>query len=205
MLIFPVGTRPAAQQATTGYFDALASLLGRLPQALLDPPGARRLTADARAVDDAMQQLLSTAQPLTWYPTGRVVETRLALMTTTASFARRLAFTADRADTLDERSGQQLREALEEEQISIDSLRSAVRGEHAGTLRPIVDRLARIDRHLAEQGADRTDSRRKMLRATALLDERLIELGENFGLATGDNADQQTQPPARTGPPPAPR
>jgi hypothetical protein len=152
-----------------------------------------------------MQQLLTTAQPLTWYPTGRGVGARLALMTSTASFARRLAFTADCADTLDERSAQRLREALEEELTSIDNLRSAVRGEHAGTLRPIVDRLARIDRHLAEQGADRTDGRRKMLRATALLDGSLIELGGNFGLATGDDADQQTQPPARTGPPPAPR
>jgi hypothetical protein len=197
VLIFPVGTRAAAQQAATGYFDALASLLGRLPQALLDPPGARRLSADARAVDDALQQLLTTAQPLTWYPTGRGVGARLALMTTTASFARRLAFTADRADTLDERSAHQLREALEEELTSIDNLRSAVRGEHAGTLRPIVDRLARIDRHLAEQGANRTDPRRKMLRAAASLDQRLLELGENFGLATGDDDAQQTQPAAR--------
>jgi hypothetical protein len=66
-----------------------------------------------------------------------------------------------------------------------------VRGEHPGTLRPIVDGLARIDRHLAEQGADRTDSRRRMLRATALLDEGLLELGEDLGLAMAGLRDER--------------
>jgi hypothetical protein len=191
LVIFPVSTRRAAQQAATGYFDALQSLLVRLPQALLHPPGTRRLSADSRAIDDAMQQLLSTAQPLTWYPTGRVVETRLALITTTAGFARKLAFAADHAATLDERSAKRLHEALEEELISIDSLRSAVRGKREGTLRPIVDRLARIDRHLTEQGGDYTDARRRMLRATALLDEGLLELGEDLGLAMAGLRDER--------------
>jgi hypothetical protein len=152
-----------------------------------------------------MQQLLSTAQPLTWYPSGHSVGATLALITTTAGFARKLAFAADHAVTLDERSAKRLQETLEEELISIDSLRSAVLGKREGTLRPIVDRLARIDRHLTEQGADYTDTRRKMLRATALLDERLLELGEDLGLAVSDgDDDQQTQPLARAGPPAGP-
>jgi hypothetical protein len=80
-----------------------------------------------------------------------------------------------------------------------------VRGEHAGTLKPIVQRLARIDRHLSEQGVDHTDQRRRTLLATALLDERLLELGENFRLATGDATTTNTiRPPAQADPPASP-
>jgi hypothetical protein len=166
------------------------------------------LGADSRAIDDALQQLLATAQPLTWYPSARIVSLRLALIIATADSARRLAFAADRAGTLDERAAHGLGESLEDQLTTIGSVRSAVRGEHAGTLKPIVQRLARIDRHLSEQGVDHTDPRPRMLLATALLDERLLELGENFRLAISDGTTtNKIRPPSQAEPPafPPPR
>jgi hypothetical protein len=185
VLIFPVGTRRAAGQAATGYLDALGSLLTRLPQSLLDPPRARRLSVDSRALDDALQQLLATARPLAWYPFGHgEVEHRVRLITTSADFARKLASEGDRAAQLDDRSAGRLREALKPQQASLEGLRAAMRGERDGaTLHPIVDRLAGIDRDLTQAGAGRTDPRRTMLRTLGSLDATLVELGENLGLA----------------------
>jgi hypothetical protein len=189
LLIFPVGTRRAASQAATGYLDALGRLLGRLPRSLLEPPRARRLSVDSRALDDAVQQLIATARPLTWYPSRRGTERRLAMIISSSQFARELASEADRAQQLDDPSAARLREALEPQQASLNVLRAEVRGEHDGsTLDPILDRLAGIDRELTEAGALRTDPRRKMLRTLGSLDATLMELGESFGLTATDDA-----------------
>ena len=193
LLIFPVGTRRAASQAATGYLDALGRLLARLPRSLLEPPRARRLSVDSRALDDAVQQLLATSRPLTWYPSRGVTERRLAMIITSSEFARKLASEADRAEQLDDRSAARLHEALEPQQTSLEVLRAEVRGEHDGsTLDPILDRLAVIDRELTEAGALRTDPRRKMLRTLGSLDTTLVELGESFGLTETQDAQDHS-------------
>jgi uncharacterized membrane protein YccC len=192
VLIFPVGTRRAAMQAATGYLDALRSLITRLPQSLLDPPGARRLSADSRALDDALAQLRATAHPLTWDPSRHgAVEHRLSVIMRSSDFARKLASEADRVDQLDDRSAERLREALQPQQASLEALLAAVHGEHNGArLHPIADRLAAIDRDLTEAGASRAGPQRKMLRTLGSLDTTLVELGEELGLTPAeDNGD----------------
>jgi uncharacterized membrane protein YgaE (UPF0421/DUF939 family) len=193
VLIFPVGTRRAAMRAATGYLDALGSLITRLPESLLDPPGARRLSADSRALDDALQQLRATAHPLTWYPSRRdAVEHRLAMIIASSDFARKLASEADRVAQLDDRSAGRLREALEPQQATLKALRAAIHGERNGaTLHPIVDRLAALDRDLSEVGAGQADPRRKMLRTLGSLDATLVELGGNLGLTATEDADDE--------------
>ena len=164
-----------------------------LLQSLLDPAGARRLSVDSRALDDALQQLRATAHPLTWYPSRRdAVEHRLTLITTSADFARKLASDADRVAPLDDRSAGRLRETLEPQQATLKALRAAIHGERNGsTLYPIVDRLAALDRDLSEVGAGQADPRRKMLRTLGSLDATLVELGENFGLTATEDADDE--------------
>ena len=195
LLIFPVGTSRAAAQAAKGYLDALGSLITRLPKSLLDPAGARRLSVDSRALDDALQQLLATARPLAWHPYGHdAVKHRLTLITASADFARKLASDADRVAPLDERSAERLRAALKPQQASLEALRAAMRGERDGaTLHPIVDRLAALDRDMSEVGTGQADPRRKMLRTLGSLDATLVELGENFGLSIADDADDEPQ------------
>jgi uncharacterized membrane protein YgaE (UPF0421/DUF939 family) len=193
VLVFPVNTRRAATQAATGYLDALGSLIIRLPQSLRGPAGARRLSVDSRALDDALQQLLATAQPLASYPSRHgAVEHRLTLITTSADFARKLASDADRVAPLDDRSAERLRETLEPQQASLKALRAAIHGECNGaTLHPIVDRLAALDRDLSEVGARQADPRRKMLLTLGSLDATLVELGEHFGLTVTEDADDE--------------
>jgi Fusaric acid resistance protein-like len=189
VLIFPVSTRRAARVATAGYFDALGSLLARIPGALLQPPGARRLTGDSRALDDAMQQLLATAHPLARSPLpGPEREHRLGLITASADFSRRLASEADHADQLDERSAEELRHVLATQQASLAALSAAVRGNRDGAkLDPTVGRLAGIDRYLSEASPEHADGRRPMLRAIGSLDKTLVALGESFGLSASDD------------------
>jgi hypothetical protein len=107
---------------------------------------------------------------------------RLAVITTSGDFARKLASEADHAPALDERSAVRLREALEAQRASLDALGAAVRGERNGaTLAPMLNRFAGIDRHLTEEGASRADPRRKMVRTLSSLDSTLVELGESLG------------------------
>ena len=195
VLIFPVGTRRAAMQAVTSYLDTLGSLITHLPQSLLKPPCARRLSADSRALDDALQQLLATARPLKWFPSRRgVVEHRLSMIATSSDFARRLASEADRAVQIDDRSAGRLRKALEPQQASLEALRAAIHGDHTGaTLHPIVDGLVALDRDLTDAGAGPADHRRKMLRTLGSLDATLVELGENLGLTATEDADDQAR------------
>jgi uncharacterized membrane protein YccC len=188
-LIFPVGTRRAARVATAGYFEALARLLARIPAALRQPPGARRLAADSRALDDAMQQLLATARPLARSPLpGPERAHRLGLITASADFARRLASEADHADQLDERSAEDLRNVLATQQASLATLGDAVRGESDGaTLDSTVGRLAGIDRHLNGASPERAGGRRPMLCAIGSLDKTLVALGESFGVPVSED------------------
>jgi uncharacterized membrane protein YgaE (UPF0421/DUF939 family) len=186
VLVFPIGTRRAATRAAAAYLDALESLLAHVSGALREPPGAKRLTADSRALDDTMQQLLATAQPLTRPPTRPETKHRLALIARSAEFARRLASEADRADQLDERSAALLREALDTQRVSLATIRAAVCGRPVGApLDPILDRLAGLDGQL-EESAMRADARRPMLRSLGSLDKTLMALGESLGLAAGD-------------------
>jgi hypothetical protein len=115
----------------------------------------------------------------------------LSVIMRSSDFARKLASEADRADQLDDRSAERLREALQPQQASLEALLAAVHGEHNGaTLHPIADRLAAIDRDLTEAGASRAGNQRKMLRTLGSLDATLVELGEELGLTPAeDNGD----------------
>ena len=62
--IFPVATHRAARIAEHAYIGSLADLLARAADDLSEPPSDAPLSSASRALDQAHQQLLVTAQPL---------------------------------------------------------------------------------------------------------------------------------------------
>ncbi len=185
LLVFPVATGRAARQAVSGYLRALCDLVARLPDALCSGGGGRELSAQARALDNALQQLVATARPLTRDPFRREeVAHNMGLWTTSAEIARNLAAQVGRAGPLRDTTVDEWRAALDTEQETLRAILAVVDGERdARRVYSAYDRLAGLDRDLVQRGVATRDRRRRILRNLGRLDQTLAEVADNVGLS----------------------
>jgi uncharacterized membrane protein YccC len=195
LLIFPVSTRRVLRQAVLGYLDALNDLIGRVCDALA-APSPPRMTSQARVLDDALQQMLITARPLTRDPFARHdIEHNLALLTTTANLARNLIAAIDTAPPLDKPTLARLQSAIGAQRDAIHTIAARVRGDAtAATIRPQAEAIIQIARHLNRQGIVRSDPRRRLLRALARLDTTLDQLARNLNQPTPTHGIPRSAP-----------
>ncbi len=182
VLMFPVDTRRVTHEATANYLAALRSLLARIPGALHVAPAERRLSAESRALDDALGQLLTSARPLARPPFRRgELQHHLLMLSATAHFARNLAASADRLTGVDGTYGERVAAAASVAADHVGSLIEGVRAQRAATVTDLpIAELEDTGRRLADAGVPRDDPRRRLLRSLVRLDGVLGELSDTL-------------------------
>jgi hypothetical protein len=198
VLVFPIGTGQATRFAVGRCLEALRELLDHVA---VDPAQPRQEdwagpSGDQRALDDALQQLLTTVRPLYRDPflPRRDIEHAIGLIATLADYTRLLVAggsghpgRSPLPDALRERVRRALdvqREWLQTTITAAEAPLGAPRGSGASpTAYPsIADDLAAVDAALAGEGVAPEAPVRRHLRALVRLDETLGELSGRIGV-----------------------
>jgi uncharacterized membrane protein YccC len=181
VLVFPVATRNALNQASAAYLAALKNLLEQVRDTVTGHAPVQTLTIESRRLDDTLGQMLTTARPLTRAPFRRnQLESNMALWERAAHYARNLVAATRAMSALQPATQDQLTAALDDELKKVDSLTATISGQSANGSPPepihSPDELG-----LAHDSRDdRHDPRTQQWRALSRLDGTLRQLNANL-------------------------
>lgn len=191
VLVLPTSTRTTVRKAADTFLTTLEELVEAAAQILLDEQDGQDLTEQARDLGQQLQQLRSSAAPLTIGLAGLSGRgsTRRAVRVLTACdhYARSLAqSSSSRARLAEPRLPDTIRPAVDRIKSNIRGLVSALSGAEPSSVQPAADLLDAAEKTLTDQGDapsphGEQSALRDALHALQHLDQAVVGLARELG------------------------
>lgn len=203
MLVLPISTRGTVRDGAGGFFTELGELVGAATENLTGGPKIGDLTVRARGLDQQLQELRKTAQPLTHGINGvrgrGSARRTMRVLTACDHYARSLSRTSSQAEpapvdpmlmsAVDSAAGRVLH--------NIDTLSDLFnrRGDpRKARLEPAADLLDAAERDAAKKGADGT-LLLTGLNSLRCIDQAILGLAHDLGVEDEATALADALPP----------